>query len=74
MSKGGRKLNTVDFSFESYFPVYTVRAEDCMDDSILYNILSESYSNFMSQSPLANATKRGSAAALEAKHHQQPGW
>lgn len=36
-----------------------MRTEDCTGYSTLYNILSESYSNFMSQSPLANATKRG---------------
>lgn len=32
------------------------------DYSTLYNILSESYCNFMSLSPLANATKRGSSS------------
>lgn len=50
------------YGFGHCFPGYAAHTEDCADYSTLYNILSESYSNFMSQSTLANATKRGSGS------------
>lgn len=46
-----------DNGLQSYFPVYTVRTEPCTACSALYNILSESYSNFMSPAKLTNAAK-----------------
>lgn len=46
-----------DNGLQSYFPVYTVRTEHCTACSALYNILSESYSNFMSQAKLTNAAQ-----------------
>lgn len=57
------------------------RTEDCADFSPLYNILLESYSNFMSQSALAHATKRGggsgggsgSVCCGGRSRHQRPG-
>lgn len=52
------------------FPVCTVQIEDFVDYSELYDIVS--HSNFMSQSPLANATKRGmdSGSVWKVKRHQ----
>lgn len=58
----GSNKTVCGYGFGHCFPVYTVHTEDCTDYSTLYNILSESYSNFMNQSTLANATKRGSGS------------
>lgn len=57
-----RNKKVQGYGFVCYFQVYTVHTEDCIDYSALYYILPESYSNFMSHSPLANSTKWGSGS------------